>query len=118
MREALEFSMQGVPAEKATLGLPTYYHDWTGVGRLTSSSYADAMILAHDHGVTPAFDATEEEMHFGYDARGLRHELWIQSPETPRRKLLLMYEYGPKGLSVWRLGSKDPASSNLPHPPR
>jgi spore germination protein YaaH len=118
MREALEFSMQGVPAEKATLGLPTYYHDWTGVGRLTSSSYADAMILAHDHGVTPAFDATEEEMHFGYDARGLRHELWIQSPETLRRKLLLMYEYGMKGISVWRLGFEDPAFWNLIRPRR
>jgi spore germination protein YaaH len=118
MREALEFSMQGVPAEKATLGLPTYYHDWTGVGRLTSSSYADAMILAHDHGVTPAFDATEEEMHFGYEARGLRHELWIQSPETLRRKLLLMYEYGLKGISVWRLGFEDPAFWNLIRPRR
>ncbi|TMD82583.1 MAG: hypothetical protein E6I74_07825, partial [Chloroflexi bacterium] len=55
MRQALEFSMQGVPPEKATLGLPTYYHDWTGIGYLTSSSYADAMILAQQHGVTPAF---------------------------------------------------------------
>ena len=118
MREALEFSMQGVPSEKATLGLPTYYHDWTGVGRLTSSSYADAMTLAQDHGVTPTFDATEEEMHFGYDARGVHHELWIQSPDTLRRKLLLMYEYGLKGISVWRLGFEDPSFWNLIRPRR
>ncbi len=118
MREALEFSMQGVPPEKATLGLPTYYHDWTGVGRLTSSSYTDAMTLAQDHGVTPAFDATEEEMHFGYDARGVHHELWIQSPDTLRRKLLLMYEYGMKGISVWRLGFEDPSFWNLIRPRR
>jgi spore germination protein YaaH len=118
MREALEFSMQGVPPEKATLGLPTYYHDWTGVGRLTSSSYADAMTLAQDHGVTPAFDATEEEMHFGYDARGVHHELWIQSSDTLRRKLLLMYEYGMKGISVWRLGFEDPSFWNLIRPRR
>ena len=117
MREALEFSMQGVPPEKATLGLPTYYHDWTGVGRLTSSSYADAMTLAQDHGVTPAFDANEEEMHFGYDARGVHHELWIQSPDTLRRKLALMYEYGLKGISVWRLGFEDPSFWDL-IPPR
>lgn len=117
MREALEFSMQGVPPEKATLGLPTYYHDWTGVGRLTSSSYADAMTLATDHGVTPAFDATEEEMHFGYDLRGVHHELWIESPDTLRRKLGLMYEYGMKGISVWRLGFEDPSFWNL-IPPR
>jgi spore germination protein YaaH len=118
MREALEFSMQGVPPGKATLGLPTYYHDWTGVGRLTSSSYADAMTLAHDHGVTPAFDATEDEMHFGYDARGVHHELWIQSPDTLRRKLPLMYEYGLKGISVWRLGFEDPSFWNLIRPRR
>jgi spore germination protein YaaH len=117
MREALEFSMQGVPPEKSTLGLPTYYHDWTGVGRLTSSSYGDAMTLAKDHTVTPAFDATEEEMHFGYDARGVHHELWIQSPDTLRHKLALMYEYGMKGISVWRLGFEDPSFWNL-IPPR
>ena len=113
MRRALEFSMQGVPPEKATLGLPTYYHDWTGVGYLTSSSYADAVTLAQMHGATPVFDTTEEEMHFGYDAYGVHHELWIQSTDTLRRKLPLMYEYGLKGISVWRLGFEDPSFWSL-----
>jgi spore germination protein len=117
MRAALDFSMQGVPPEKATIGLPTYYHDWTGIGRLTSSSYADAMILAQSHGATPAFDPTEEEMHFGYNAYGVHHELWIQSTDTLRRKLPLMYEYGLKGISVWRLGFEDPSFWTL-IPPR
>ena len=117
IRQALEFSLQGVPPEKATLGLPTYYHDWTGVGRLTSSSYDDAMILAQRYGATPALDAVEEEMHFGYDVYGVHHELWIQSSDTLRRKLPLMYEYGLKGISVWRLGFEDPAFWNL-IPPR
>ena len=117
IRQALEFSLQGVPHEKATLGLPTYYHDWTGVGRLTSSSYDDAMILAQRYGATPALDAVEEEMHFGYDVYGVHHELWIQSSDTLRRKLPLMYEYGLKGISVWRLGFEDPSFWNL-IPPR
>jgi len=117
MRRALEFSMQGVPPEKGTIGLPTYYHDWTGVGRLTSSSYADALILAQTYGATPAFDGTEEEMHFGYNAYGIHHELWIQSTDTLRRKLPLMYEYGLKGISVWRLGFEDPSFWTL-IPPR
>src|SRR5438105_7264046 len=117
LRRALDFSMQGVAPDKATIGLPTYYHDWTAVGRLTSSSCADALILAHQHGVTPAYDATEEEMHFGYDAYGAHHELWIQSTDTLRRKLPLMYEYGLKGISVWRLGFEDPSFWSL-IPPR
>ncbi|TMD65638.1 MAG: hypothetical protein E6I84_08590 [Chloroflexi bacterium] len=113
MRRALEFSMEGVPPEKATLGLPTYYHDWTGVGYLTSSSYADAVTLAQMHSATPVFDTSEEEMHFGYDAYGVHHELWIQSTDTLRRKLPLMYEYGLKGISVWRLGFEDPSFWSL-----
>src|SRR5947209_6760475 len=117
MRQALEFSLQGVPPEKATLGLPTYYHDWTGVGRLTSSSYDDAMILAQRYGASPAFAPVEEEMHFGYDVYGVHHELWIQSSDTLRRTLPLMYEYGLKGISVWRLGFEDPSVWNL-IPPR
>jgi spore germination protein YaaH len=117
MRKALEFSLQGVPPEKATLGLPTYYHDWTGIGALTSSSYADAMILAQRYGATPVIDPTEDEMHFGYDVAGVHHELWIQSTETLRQKLPLMYEYGLKGVSVWRLGFEDPSFWSL-IPPR
>ncbi|HSO93854.1 MAG TPA: glycosyl hydrolase family 18 protein [Candidatus Dormibacteraeota bacterium] len=117
MRQALEYSLQGVPPEKATLGLPTYYHDWTGVGQLTSSSFADAMSLAQSNGATPAIDPVEEEMHFGYDAYGQHHELWIQSTETLRLKLALLYEYGLKGISVWRVGFEDPSFWSL-IPPR
>ena len=118
MRQALDFSMRGVPPEKATLGLPTYYHDWTGVGYLSSSSYADALILAQRFGASPAFDATEDEMHFTYTTvRGVHHELWYESGDTLRRKLPLLYEYQLKGISVWRLGFEDPSFWNL-IPPR
>jgi spore germination protein YaaH len=117
MRQALEYSLQGVPPEKATLGLPTYYHDWTGVGQLTSSSFADAMTLAQANGATPVIDPIEEEMHFGYDAYGQHHELWIQSTETLKHKLPLLYEYGLKGISVWRIGFEDPSFWSL-IPPR
>ncbi|HEY8678659.1 MAG TPA: glycosyl hydrolase family 18 protein [Candidatus Dormibacteraeota bacterium] len=117
MRRALDFSLRGVPPEKATIGLPTYYHDWTGVGQLTSSSYADAMTLAQTYGASPATDPVEDEVHFGYDAYGTHHELWIQSTETLRRKLPLLYEYGLKGISVWRLGFEDPSFWDL-IPPR
>ncbi len=110
MRRALDFSLQGVPPEKAMLGLPTYYHDWTGVGRLTSSSYADALILAQRYRATPAFDPEQDEMHFTYDTpNGLHHELWYESGDTLRRKLPVLYEYAMRGISVWRLGFEDPA---------
>ena len=117
MRRALEYSLRGVPPEKATMGLPTYYHDWTGVGQLTSSSYADAMTLAQSNGAAPVIDPVEEEMHFGYDAYGRHHELWIQSTDTLRLKLPLLYEYSLKGISVWRLGFEDPSFWTL-IPPR
>ena len=117
MRQALEYSLQGVPPEKATLGLPTYYRDWTSTGYITSSSYADAMTLAQQYGGTPAIDSAEQEVHFGYDVYGVHHELWIQSTDTIRMKLPLMYEYGLKGISVWRLGFEDASFWSL-IPPR
>jgi spore germination protein YaaH len=117
MRQALENSLQGVPAEKATIGLPTYYRDWTSSGYITSSSFADAMTLAQQFGGTPVIDPTEQEVHFGYDAYGMHHELWIQSTDTLRMKLPLMYEYGLKGISVWRLGFEDASFWSL-IPPR
>lgn len=113
IRQALEFSLQGVPPEKATLGLPTYYHDWGSDGSLSSSSFADAMTLAQEFGGSPAIDPSQDEVHFGYDAYGVHYELWIESTDTLRAKLPLMYEYGLKGISVWRLGFEDPSFWSL-----
>lgn len=113
IRQALDFSLQGVPPEKATLGLPTYYHDWGSDGSLSSSSYADAMTLAQEFGGTPTVDPNEDEVHFGYNAFGVHYELWIQSTDTLRAKLPLVYEYGLKGISVWRLGFEDPSFWSL-----
>ncbi|HYS03010.1 MAG TPA: glycosyl hydrolase family 18 protein [Candidatus Eisenbacteria bacterium] len=119
MRQALDYSLRDVPLGKAMLGLPTYYHDWTGVGYLTSSSYDDALTLAKRYGVTPAFDPTEDEMHFTYVTRwGVHHELWFESGDTLRQKLPLMYEYQLRGVSVWRLGFEDPAFWDLIVPRR
>jgi len=117
MRAALEYSLQGVPPEKATMGLPTYYHDWGSDGSLSSSSYADAMSLAQQFGGTPAVDPVEQELHVGYNAFGVHYELWIESTDTLRQKLPLMYEEGLKGISVWRLGFEDPSFWSL-IPPR
>ena len=117
IRQALEYSLQGVPPEKATLGLPTYYHDWGSDGSLSSSSFADAMTLAQQFGGTPTIDPTEQEMHIAYNAYGVHYELWIQSTDTLRQKLALMYEYDLKGISVWRLGFEDPSFWSL-IPPR
>jgi spore germination protein YaaH len=118
IRKALEFSLQGVPPEKATLGLPTYYHVWGSDGSLSSSSYADAMSLAQQFGATPAIDAAEDEVHFGYDAWGVHYELWIESTATLQAKLPLMYEYGLRGISVWRLGFEDASFWSLIQPRR
>jgi spore germination protein YaaH len=119
MRRALEYSLQDVPPAKAMLGLPTYYHDWTGAGYVTSSSYADALTIAGWYGVTPALDPTEDEMHFTYATRwGVHHELWFETGDTLRRKLPLLYEYQLRGVSVWRLGFEDPAFWDLIVPRR
>jgi spore germination protein YaaH len=119
MRQALDYTLRDVPPGKAMLGLPTYYHDWTGVGYLTSSSYDDALTLAKRYGVTPAFDPTEDEMHFTYVTRwGVHHELWYESGDTLRQKLPLMYQYQMRGVSVWRLGFEDPTFWDLMVPRR
>src|SRR5207245_1121093 len=119
MRQALDYTLRDVPPGKAMLGLPTYYHDWTGVGYLTSSSYADALILAGRYHATPTLDPTEDEMHFSYVTRwGVHHELWFESGDTLRQKLPLLYEYRLRGVSVWRLGFEDPAFWDLMVPRR
>lgn len=117
MRAALDYSLQGVPRSKATMGMPTYYHDWVGPW-ISSSSYSDALTLAADYGASPAFDPVQDEMHFGYAASDGWHTLWYESADTLRRKIPLLYEYGLRGISVWRAGLEDPGFWNLIAPRR
>ncbi|HYM51251.1 MAG TPA: glycosyl hydrolase family 18 protein [Candidatus Limnocylindrales bacterium] len=113
MRQALEFSLQGVPPVKATLGLPTYYRDWDQSGNISSSSVADALTLAAESGASPSFDPVEDEMHLAYSWYGIHHDLWYENGDTIRRKLPLVYEFGLRGISVWRLGFEDPSFWDL-----
>jgi spore germination protein YaaH len=113
MRQALEYSLQGVAPDKAPLGLPTYYHDWDQSGNLSSSSVDDAQILASRSGATPVFDPVEDEMHLAYTLYGVHHDLWYENGDTIRRKLPLIYEFGLRGISVWRLGFEDPSFWDL-----
>jgi spore germination protein YaaH len=76
------------------------------------------MSLAQQFGATPAIDAAEDEVHFGYDAWGVHYELWIESTATLQAKLPLMYEYGLRGISVWRLGFEDASFWSLIQPRR
>ena len=108
MRAALDYSLKGVPPAKVMLGLPTYYRDWSDSGKVSSSSFDDAQVLAQRFGSTPVFDPVEDEMHLSYDTPAGHHELWYESGDTLRQKLPLIYEYGLKGISVWRIGFEDP----------
>ncbi|MBV9213676.1 MAG: hypothetical protein JOZ25_08535, partial [Actinobacteria bacterium] len=94
------------------LGMQLYGMDWPnggGVGNpATSREYADVVSLAAQYGVTPAYDSTENGMHFSYDdpTTGTHHDLWFSNADTEANLIQLAHDNG-MGVGFWRLGRED-----------
>jgi spore germination protein YaaH len=119
MREMLDYALaQGVPAEKLSLGVPSYSDYWLPTFTVNDGarvrgrdiSYARANELA------AAMNAEwiwlpDQAVHYAFGQRGVTFD-WIfrEDVHSFSAKLDLMDEYpGLHGISVWVLGSEDPA---------
>jgi len=119
MREMMDWALaQGVPPEKISLGIPSYSDHWlptysdAGGARVRGRdiSFADANELAAAAGAEWIWLA-EEGVNYTFWRRNVTFE-WIfrEDARSFARKLDLMDQYpGLRGISVWVLGTEDPA---------
>lgn len=117
--------LEQVPADKISLGLPTYQTDWMErrvrisfrrrvAGRI-KRVFAWVYRLFHRNGPVVHDDDTplewDSEMQSSYRITGAGHKrqvTWVEDERSFVAKLHLVAEYHLRGFSVWRIGLEDP----------
>ncbi len=116
-RDALDRTLEHVPANKLVLGVGNYAYDWTG-GRAPADNltYQEAVYLAADNhpDERPAnvvdFDASAMNPTFQYeDERGREHDVWMLDAVTAANQRTIALAHGVRGQALWVLGSEDPS---------
>ncbi len=122
-----------VPPSKMILGVPVYGYNWptSTLGlcpagqepKRRSQSTTSATALAASVGVVPTYDESRAESTFvynetliGLDLDGaettctVTRTVWFADARAVHRRALLAHREGLAGISIWSLGSDDPAS--------
>lgn len=116
-RDALDRTLERVPARKLVLGVGNYAYDWT-LGRAPADNltYQEAVYLAADNhpDERPAnvvdFDAAAMNPTFQYeDERGREHDVWMLDAVTAANQRTIALAHGVRGQALWVLGSEDPS---------
>lgn len=119
MRAVVDYSLKYVPANKLSLGIPTWSEHWYTRDDSSIPEHARSWSrsvswewgkgLAERHGAEIQWDE-KQGVPFAYYANGGVYE-WIfyENARSFRAKLDLMKEKKLRGFSVWVLGPEDPA---------
>jgi spore germination protein YaaH len=121
MRANVEYTLSlGVPADRISLGVPTYSAHWqpgyrpgaTGTGGLHATArqmpYEHAMSLLSRYGVEPRWLEKQGVYYAFWDHDGAFEYVFLEERRSFAAKLDLLREEGLRGISVWVLGDEDP----------
>jgi len=114
----LQFTLdQGVPAEKISLGLPSYSYYWHTTYRDDHSAVVGTG-LDYDE-ATGLVDRYQAKLNWLDDDKcyytfwsndGIYEYLFLEDQRSLKAKLGFLTKYDFRGISVWRLGQEDPAT--------
>lgn len=113
---ALDRTLQTVPASRIVCGIGGYGYDWTnGQSPADPLTYQQAITVASDERPDERpedvvdFDARELNATFEYrDDSGRPHEVWVLDAISAANERTLALSRGVRSAVVWVLGSEDP----------
>jgi spore germination protein len=109
VEEVIKYAVSVIPANKIMMGMPLYGYDWRlpyveGGPWARRVSPQQALVLAAEHGQSIQYDPISQAPFFNYFDNGVEHEVWFEDARSVQAKLLLVNEYGLRGVSYWVLG--------------
>ncbi|WP_051531174.1 glycosyl hydrolase family 18 protein [Clostridiisalibacter paucivorans] len=109
MDRVLDYTVTKMPKEKIMAAVSVFGFDFNvTTGRNSYITYEGAMALADKYGKTIMFDENTKTPMFSYvDEQGNYHEVWFENAQSIYEKIKLAWDYGIKGVALWRLGMED-----------
>ena len=105
-KEAVEGTLEEVPANQILLGVPFYSKVWTTDGSGSSSkaiSMETQTSLAAEHAVTPVWLDEEGQYYYEYIEGDARSQVWMEEKQSLDRKLSVMKDNDLAGMAAWSL---------------
>lgn len=108
VRQAAEYALTRIPAEKLILGIPNYGYDWPlpyekGITRARIVGNAEAAGIAAENGAVIEYARISQAPWFLYKKSGIEHVVWFEDPRSIEAKWNLVKEYGLAGAWYWNL---------------
>lgn len=119
-REALENTLEEVPAEKIIMGIPFYTRLWReatidGVTSLSSEalSMASAESVIEQYGAEPVWDEETGQYYIEYERDGAVYKMWQEEERSIEEKMKVIHDAQIAGVAAWRLGYETPEIWNV-----
>ena len=117
MRASVEYALQSIPAEKLSLGIPTYSYHWSvqeqpgtalRAGVVGASvSYAWGAHLIERGGGKLSWDSTQKVLYGSAPNGDINEWVFLEDVRSFQAKLDLLRERKLRGFSAWVLGRED-----------
>lgn len=119
VEQAIQYALRHVPAQKISLGIPTYSSFWyTGTNpdsnsqkisvQLANIGYDKVVYLLQKNQAHLIWDDTAKVNYAFYNRHELNEYLFVEDAKSLQPKLDLAKKYQLRGISIFRLGLEDP----------
>ena len=121
VKNAIEDTLEEVPAEKTIIGVPFYTRRWKetiaedGTLQITSDAYGmqQAINVLTDYGVEPVWDDVTKQYYGEYERGGSVYKIWLEEDKSIEAKMELINEANVAGIAGWKLGLEKSSVWNI-----
>jgi spore germination protein YaaH len=110
LQQVLKFTLQYVPAEKISIGVPLYYWRWNeNAGkRVATGTYKQLVTKMNQFYMTKGYSTKEEAAYMRYRYKKTTYTIWYENNRSVKKKIDLIAKNQLHGFSAWALGQEVP----------
>lgn len=109
--KVLDYTIQFIPKNKISLGIPLYYWKWDDVrGKITGiGGFEGLKIALSTYNPTLGYSDTDKAPYLKYVRNKKANTIWYENEVSIKSKIDLISKYELHGFSAWALGLELPA---------